>query len=81
MNTPAVRSPIKRAGWTRDDQSTIKEFVQGLPMCWPNRIMARNPPPTKQDFQMDLCGKDEVVTDQERMTMLGGYGKRNDIVR
>jgi len=23
---------LRRAGWTRDDQSTIKEFIQGLPV-------------------------------------------------
>src|SRR5712672_4652645 len=80
--TSTFKVLLRRAGWTRDDQSTIKEFVQGLPMWLANRIMARNPPPNKARLsEWIYAARDEVVKDQERMTMLGGYGKRNDIVR
>jgi len=73
---------LRRAGWTQDDQSTIKEFVQGLPMWLANHILARSPPPNKARLlEWIYAARDEVVKDQERMTMLGGYGKRNDIVR
>jgi len=73
---------LRRARWTRDNQSTIKEFIQGLPMWLANRIMARNPPPNKARLsEWIYAARDEVVKDQERVTMLGAYGKRNDIVR
>jgi len=47
-----------------------------------NCIMARSPPPNKARLsEWIYATRDEVVKNQERMTMLGGYGKRNDIVR
>ena len=47
-----------------------------------NRIMARSPPPNKARLsEWIYAARDKVVKDQERMTMLGSYGKRNDIVR
>jgi len=47
-----------------------------------NRILARSPPLNKARLsEWIYAARDEVVKDQERMTMLGGYGKRNNIVR
>src|SRR5712672_577158 len=47
-----------------------------------NRIMARSLPPNKARLsEWIYAARDKVVKDQERMTMLGGYRKRNDIVR
>jgi len=45
--TSTFKVLLRRVGWTRDDQSTIKEFIQGLPMWLANRIMARSPPLNK----------------------------------
>ena len=73
---------IRRAGWTRDDQNTVKEFVAGLSVGLAMRILNRNPPPNKHNLTAWLeAAREEVVKEQERFSMIGGYGKRQDIVR
>lgn len=73
---------VRRAGWTRNDQNTVTEFVQGLPMWLANKVVNRNPPLNKHVLTPWIeAAREEVVRDQERVTLIGGYGKRNDIVR
>jgi hypothetical protein len=73
---------VRRAGWTRDDQNTIKEFVQGLSMGLANKILNRAPPPNKHRLNEWIeAAREETIKEDERMAWVGGYGKRNEIVR
>jgi hypothetical protein len=73
---------VRQANWTRNDQNTVKEYVQGMNLGLANRILSRNPQPNKHNLTAWIeAARDETVKEQERTAFLGGFGKRSDIVR
>jgi hypothetical protein len=47
-----------------------------------NKILNRAPPPNKHRLNEWIeAAREETVKEEERMAWVGGYGKRNEIVR
>jgi len=73
---------VRKAGWTRDDQNTVTEFVQGLQRWLALKLIGRAPPLDKHQLTPWIeAAREELTLNEERNAMVGAFGKRNEIVR
>src|SRR6201984_3773142 len=73
---------VRKVGWTRDDQNTVTEFVQGLQRWLALKLIGRTPPLDKHHPTPWIeAAREELTLNEERNAMVGAFGKRNEIVR
>src|ERR1700747_2468494 len=73
---------VRKAGWTRDDQNTVTEFVQGLQRWLALKLIGRAPPLDKHQLTPWIeAAREEVTLNEERNAMVRAFSKKNEIVQ
>src|ERR1700747_1240330 len=67
---------VRKAGWTRDDQNTVTEFVQGLQRWLALKLIGRTPLLDKHQLTPWIeAAREELTLNKEQNAMVGGLWK------